>query len=205
MKYYIYISDAKVDMLLPQIPHEVKKKVATEFGFDLKILTAKRTVERKGEDDRISRLETVLQFIRQYGNCGTIDNPDEYIDDSEDMWFGNYDLADVAYFTGKRAETVFGLCGSGRHLLGADPNRSPWPNMTHLLGVFSWLSDQNPTHDGNGINAIPVLAELASRSHFPRQRLEFLAKRLVFNPHYSYGDVPIQVLLASPLYVSMMD
>ena len=24
MKYYLYISDAKVDMLLPQIPHELK-------------------------------------------------------------------------------------------------------------------------------------------------------------------------------------
>src|SRR5260370_38180925 len=30
-KYYIYISDAKIDMLLPQVPHDLKKKVATEF------------------------------------------------------------------------------------------------------------------------------------------------------------------------------
>ncbi len=30
-KYYIYISDAKMDMLLPQVPHGLKKKVATEF------------------------------------------------------------------------------------------------------------------------------------------------------------------------------
>jgi len=35
MKYYTYISDSKIDMLLPQIPHEVKKKMATKFGFDL--------------------------------------------------------------------------------------------------------------------------------------------------------------------------
>jgi hypothetical protein len=37
MKFYLYISDAKIDMLLPQIAHEAKKKIATEFGFDLKI------------------------------------------------------------------------------------------------------------------------------------------------------------------------
>src|ERR1022692_4308702 len=32
VKYYLYISDAKVDMLLSQIPHEPKKKIALEFG-----------------------------------------------------------------------------------------------------------------------------------------------------------------------------
>ena len=38
MKYYIYISDAKVNMLLAQIPHNIKKKVATEFKIDLKVI-----------------------------------------------------------------------------------------------------------------------------------------------------------------------
>jgi hypothetical protein len=40
MRYYIYISDAKVDMLLSQIPHEQRNKIATELKLDFK--TAKR-------------------------------------------------------------------------------------------------------------------------------------------------------------------
>jgi len=40
MKYYIYISDAKVDMLFPRVPHHITKKVALEFKMDLKLLSA---------------------------------------------------------------------------------------------------------------------------------------------------------------------
>jgi len=38
MKFYLYVSDAKVDMLFSQVPHELKKKVATEWKIDLKLL-----------------------------------------------------------------------------------------------------------------------------------------------------------------------
>ena len=37
MKYYLYIPDAKIDMLDPQVPHPAKEKFARQFGFDLKI------------------------------------------------------------------------------------------------------------------------------------------------------------------------
>ncbi len=82
MKYYVYISDAKVDMLLPQITQEQKKKLATEFKIDLKILSASRKTETEMDDNRITKLEAVCEFIRQYGNLGTVDAPDEYIEDS---------------------------------------------------------------------------------------------------------------------------
>jgi hypothetical protein len=47
MKYYVYISDAKIDMLLPQVPHEVKKKMASEFGFDFKLLKGSKRQKLK--------------------------------------------------------------------------------------------------------------------------------------------------------------
>ncbi|MBA7613240.1 hypothetical protein ES703_20485 [subsurface metagenome] len=36
---YIYISDTKIDMLLPQISYKTKKKIANELKIDFKILT----------------------------------------------------------------------------------------------------------------------------------------------------------------------
>ncbi|HLH02645.1 MAG TPA: hypothetical protein VKX25_07740 [Bryobacteraceae bacterium] len=57
MRYYIYISDAKIDMLWPQVPHAVKKKVANEFKIDLKAFSASRKVETEAEDSRIARPE----------------------------------------------------------------------------------------------------------------------------------------------------
>jgi hypothetical protein len=80
MKYYIYISDAKVDMLFPQVPHDIKRKVSTKFGFDFKVVSASRQTEAETDESRISRLETVVEFIREFGNLGTVEQPDEYVE-----------------------------------------------------------------------------------------------------------------------------
>jgi hypothetical protein len=183
----------------------VVQKSSTEYGFDFKVLKGKRKSEWATDENRINRLETVLCFIRKYGRVGTVDEPDDYIDDTESMWFGNYTPGDIAYFTGKTEKTIFGLSGSGKHLVGADPNKSPWSNGTNLLDVFGWLSEQNPNHDKNGMSAIPVLAHLAAHSKRPQQRLEFLAKRLLQGPYAKENNSQTQLLLATPLYVAMMD
>ncbi len=87
MKYYIYISDTKVDMLFPQVPHDIKKTVATKFGLDIKLFSASRKTETESEENRITRLEAVLEFIREYGNLGSTDDPDDYFEDVLPMRF----------------------------------------------------------------------------------------------------------------------
>jgi hypothetical protein len=89
--------------------------------------------------------------------------------------------------------------------MGGDPNKSRWPNRTSLLNIFAWLSEQNPSHDGDGMTAIPALEDIAANSKRPKQTLEFLAKRLVYEPHFKWKDKVVQVLLATPLYVAMTD
>ena len=76
LKYYLYISDAKVDMLLPQVPLDIKKRIATKFNLDLKSLTSS---EVHSPADRIARLEAVVSFVQKVGNIGTVDRPDEYL------------------------------------------------------------------------------------------------------------------------------
>jgi hypothetical protein len=205
MKYYIYISDAKVDMLFPQVPHDIKKKIATEWKMDLKLLSASRRVETEGEDNRIARLETVVDFIREYGNLGSIDEPGEYIYDEQSAWVGIYTLSDVAYFSGKTEKTIFGLSGTGKHLVGADPNKSPWPNLTSLINIFDWLSEQNPTRDPDGMKMISVLVGVAEHMRRPRQRIEFMAKRLLEQEYSDEVAPQTRLLLATPLYVAMAD
>ena len=123
MKYYIYISDTKVDMLLSQIPHEAKKKIATELKFDLKVLSASRKSETDQEDNRFTRLEAVVTFIREYGNIGTVDEPDEYIDDVLPMRWGPYgnliEQTPLVYFGGLTERTIVGLGGSMKHVIGS--------------------------------------------------------------------------------------
>jgi hypothetical protein len=239
MKFFVYISDSKVDMLLPQIPHEVKKRVATEFGIDLKILAVKRTATTEPDDSRIKRLEAVLTYIQKFGNVGTVDEPDEYFCDTMCMRWGPYGWWRVngesngprpIYFGGSTDKTVFGMGGSARHVIGeigGAHGRDGEPIHSHSATPFLldyFLRDQftsgelsrteydrflkghgdvriagEQNRPGLGLDAIEVATE-AMRG--PRQRLEFLAKRLLFRVGVETARM---VLLGSPLYVALAD
>jgi hypothetical protein len=77
MKYFVFVSDAKVDMLLPQIPQKLKSKLTAEIGVNIGVLTAGLKSERDvGEKpDRISRLNAVIKFLRKTEDVGSIDEP----------------------------------------------------------------------------------------------------------------------------------
>lgn len=134
MKYYVYVSDAKVDMLLPQIPQTLKKKIATEFKIDLKILGASRRTEVEEADNRFTRLEAVCNYIREYGNVGSVDEPDEYVSGSLVMRWGpiavnpaSPEESVVVYFAGETESTVVGLGGSMKHVIGSSAPLTPRP------------------------------------------------------------------------------
>jgi len=147
MKYYIYISDAKVDMLFPQVPHDIKKKVATEIGIDIKLLTAKRKVESETEENRISRLETVLSFIREYSNVGSVDEPDEYFGGSMPLRFlYPVEVWSGIYLSGHTEKTMLGLSGSLKHMLGFGfpiPNDAMLPS--NAVWILHWLKKLDVT------------------------------------------------------------
>lgn len=231
MKYYLYISDAKVDMLLPQIPHDVKRKVATELGFDLKILKVSRTSETESDESRISRLETVVEYVRKYGKVGTIDEPDDFIDDTQMMWSGPDSMKALAYFAGRTDKTVFGFAGSAANLIGSTPGEEVWPRGSALNSIREWLigweSFKRPQKAdpesqavwifGSDANVFHMVCALAAHGNDPgeesgdpvpaQQPLEIFAKRLLFNPRYDsyWQQQELQVLLGTPLYVAMTD
>lgn len=235
MKYYIYISDAKVDMLLPQIPHEIKKRIATEFKFDLKVLSTSRKTEIESEDNRITRLEAVIEFIRQYGNIGSVDQPDDYIEEALPMRWGPLINTGVShacgvhvekefqmvYFGGETEQTIVGLGGSAKHVLGntGSSNTSSYSLTPYLilyiareLGLRqeeSKMSVYNPdvavrTECLSDSDSWPLDAvKLATRQmEGPKQQLEFVAKRLLSG---EASNSKQKVLLATPLYVAMAE
>lgn len=230
MKYYLYISDAKVDMLLPQIPHDAKRKVATELGFDLKILKVSRKTEEDSDENRISRLETVVEYIRKYGKVGTVDEPDDFIDDTQMMWSGPDGSQTLAYFAGRTDKTVFGFAGSAHHLIGSNPGEEIWPGGSALNSITRWLMGNEDTKwqpkveeenlswkFGSNASVFHMVCALAAHSNDPdeenrnpvpaQQSLEIFAKRLLFNPQYDsyWQKQKLQVLLGTPLYIAMTD
>ena len=211
VKFYLYISDAKVDMLLPQIPHETKKKIATEFGFDFKIFKAGRKSEEDTEDNRITRLEAVVAFLREYGNLGSIDKPDDFIEGSALMAMQSD--REIVLFTSVGERTVVCLGGSSRHLLGNPPIADGSRMTSMACGIYQWLEehekDPDALHGFSPTWSIAWLAEKSVKDHIiPKQHVEFVAKRLLFEPNSEAEDAegsnsPSHILLATPLYVAM--
>jgi hypothetical protein len=222
MKYYIYISDAKVDMLYPQVPHEIKKKVALEFKMDLKVLSASRKTETESEDNRIARLETVVNFIREYGNLGTVDEPDEYVADILEMRWGPYgggmtgsnDPAPVVYFGGETSYTVVGMGGSVRHLIGNSGASFPHSHSATpcLVEYLHKVLESNPTTSKSLSEAeiarvmgqavftpLEAVALATPQMTGPSQKVEFVAKRLASERGEFGSGQRIESFLSSPL------
>ena len=63
MKYYLYISDTKVDMLYPQIPKPILKRIASSLSIDLKLLGAEVNIGVKGnlsDETRYAKVQIVV-------------------------------------------------------------------------------------------------------------------------------------------------
>jgi hypothetical protein len=234
MKYYLYISDAKIDMLYPQVPHPVKEKVSTKFGFDLKILQASRTTEAPSDENRISRLEIVAEFIRESGNLGTVDKPDEYVGATMSMNLLAVPSARplFMYFGGIEKSVgshQVGLWGSMKHFIGTgDPDRGQYQSSS-LAPAEMWdiIRERDPEfnpaspEEAKRFGFLNEIATTVGRIH-PQpwwqsmrdanhgisyagvQRMEFLAKRLMVHEEGS-GPARETYLLATPLYIALAD
>ncbi len=208
MKYYTYISDAKVDMLFPQVPHDVKKKVATEFGIDLKFLSAKRKAEAEPEENRITRLEVVAEFIRNSGKVGSVDAPNEYISDTLQLRTAR--IEEFLYLTGRTEKTSFGMGGSLQHVIGSAAKSELPQSVAGVMfnSLRNFLNEESPETQASRTFLDIFMAVADSHNKWiqgPTENLEFLAKRLWYESWTSTRSQELRALLATPLYVAKAD
>lgn len=208
-RYYVFISDSKVDMLLPQIDPGRSRagKRTTELKVNLSVLSAKVTSDSSGGGDRIARLERVVRYLADFGDLGTVDEPGQFFAGIMPMRWGPFLETSLVYFAGEQDDVVVGLGGSGKHVLGAPAesekgspggSNTPWllkglaadPEISELLGV-------GQDSDDNVLRAVTFAgAEMPG----PEQNVEFIAKRLL------HGRVDGKsVILGSPLYAAVAD
>lgn len=187
-----------------EIPDETKKRVSYELGFDIKVLKTSRKTESESEENRVSRLETVIAFIQEFGKVGSVDQPDDYVYDTQPMWFGPSGQHPVVYFTGMTKQTTFALVGSLRHLIGEDPKRPEWPSFSQLSRILVWINHGQGSTESI-VRAVRDLAEVGAENKMPKQQLEFFAKRLFVAPYSDDKGAAAVALIATPLYVAMTD
>jgi hypothetical protein len=220
MRYYSYISDAKVDMLLPSVPGAVRKNVALRVGFDVKILSACLSSEHTTLDDRVARLLVVEDFIRSHEDVGEPGESKSWMAGAADATL--VDLGKGAImFVIIRDDGVVGLGGSTSHLIGGsqakDASNIPPSFLPTLADLLAWTSERPPPNflarsekewifdltkpvtEGfhAWVSTMEWFAQHRQAIGIP-QRISFLAKRLV-----SQREPNDRVYtLATPLFVA---
>lgn len=211
-RYYVYISDAKVDMMLSQIDPGFGRRITTEAGAGLKLFSARRTVQAP-EPDHIARLERVLRHLEEEGRVGDVDEPGPFFRGRLPMRWGPLPGggASTVYFAGRTARTILGLGGSGGHVLGpaAPPPAQFAPSSLPALlaGLGAALAGETgelPADDEH-LGWVHTAGRLLRG---PLQEVEFVARRLLAGPS-PYPEIDgrpdLRVLLGSPLYVALAD
>lgn len=234
-RYYLYISDSKVEMLLAQIDPGSTRRRTAELSLGLRGLGAKRTVESTG-GEREERLERVERYLRDHGDLGTLDEPGQFFWGLLPMQWGHVVTgagASAVYFAGRDERTIVGLGGSVGHVLGAA--EQPGQNVLSpslLPGLLDALDADENTGENDGENvrentgenavdrpaaadpdaadrsALSAVHRANSRLRGPTQNVEFIAKRLLSGPS-PYPELDgrpgMTVLLGSPLYIAQVD
>jgi hypothetical protein len=154
IRYYLYISDTKVDMLLPQIDPALLRRRTSGWGGDGKVIQWRR--EEVRERERIAALERVVRHLQDHGDVGAVDEPGQFFWGILPMrWdlMRNSAGGGMVYFGGRTGRTVVGLGGSPRHLLQPAVDRSEelvpaslTPAMLAFLRAFAeaWEPGDGP-------------------------------------------------------------
>jgi hypothetical protein len=213
VKYYLYVSDTKLDMLFAQIPSGVRDNLVKEFKFDLKVV-AVSVRENPSDETRYSKLKVVTEFLESEG-VGGIDDPAAYFKGELEMEWRPFDHligSDVVYLAGETETTFVGLGGSAKHVIGAKAREEPgWPPSiaARLIPLLMdvGVDEEDDLEDrktGGWEYAVAWLARDA-RQGLTRQNVEFLARRLAYQPPGLADLENKAVLLGSPLYVATAD
>lgn len=223
MRYYLYISDSKVDMLFAQIPSKLRDKIAFELRVDIKVVSVSLK-DRPNDETRYSKLEVVEKYIGDNLTVGSVDEPEEFFTGLLPVrWRPGENLV---YFTGTTKRTFLGLGGSSHHVLGSAPTpesgvrlASVLPYMRSVIqkdvdeSLKGMLSPQLEGRD-NYLGAFLKLSEILESMTMPEQRVRFLAKRLLDEPfpinYRSTSGKPVdsnlkRVLIGSPIYVALAE
>ncbi|UOB58132.1 hypothetical protein MRS60_28575 [Burkholderia pyrrocinia] len=221
-KYFLYISDTKVDMLYAQIPRAFLDGVSRELKVDLK-LPSVSLKQSEYPDTRFSKLDVVCRYIDKHFDVGEIDSPAAYFRGRTTVRWGPYGSDDrLVYFCDATSNTIFGLGGSGQYVTGAKSTSEihSYSATPYLHAVLcdelklargEDLELQGMSKEQMKLSALDATYLAAQLFDGPEQEVEFLAKKLLFAPGQarSADEWPNRegkgVLLGSPLYVALVD
>ncbi|MFL5665304.1 MAG: DUF7019 family protein [Ktedonobacteraceae bacterium] len=196
------------------------KRIASDLSINLKLLEAEVNIGAKGstsDETRYAKVKIVSEYIEKHLDVGSIDAPSTYFKGTLLMQYVFLEEDEVVYFGSVTPQTVVGLGGSLKHVIGstrAENNRQPNSTLYALLRVFQSVSDSNFSFETTNPQNIERVKDTGLRliervtmhiTHRQKigQQLEFLAKTLIQGPlpHYHHP----YVVLGTPIYVAIND
>ncbi len=215
IKYFVYISDSKIEMLYEQIPWEGRKNLSYELGVDFGMIKA-RFSNVQNPVAQATKIKMIEKYISR--RTGTVGSSRSYFRGEMEMIWGPYYQSDeefenFVYFGGEFLGTQVGLGGTKTNCLGISQNKgeqiTSFSLSSYLLSALARgkeFPDPKRIHSkGYTLRDVqtPALKAvvLANKSlAYPKQRMKFLAKRFLL------GSVDARpVLIGSPIYVALAD
>src|SRR5215813_11645658 len=189
MQFYIYVSDAKVDMLLAQIPPRRLKRLAAEVTVDLKLLSV-RVSTRDAPETRWSRAEVVTRYLYDKGMIGELRGNRQFfaVQDLPMRWgvVGGWN-GQVVFFASQDEQCRLFLTGAPHHVIGTAPGvvvdvhnslcswQQPLDAAAHVFGT--WERDGSIDADyPTGVAS--TFGDSLLTNYSQRERLALVARRI---------------------------
>jgi hypothetical protein len=203
LRYFVYISDLKVQMLLDQISEPVRRSIAAELKLDFKLVSltlsspAVDTTTR--QRSRIEKLAVVEQHIRRYEQVGDLTARHGWLAGEADLDWKPLEDGETVLFTGHAKELLIGLGGSVSHLIGRPT--SEMQVGSHPPTIRAAVLDGSAAGSADfGRNLQAAARALYSLP----QPVRFLARAISRQP-LPDGSAQDEYLLATPLFVEAVN
>lgn len=207
LRYYLYISQSKLDVLVPQLPEPRLRALTADIRVNMGVVAASvKTSDKAASPELSARAKILTNYLEsQQGWVGTLAEPGRYLRDIASLRHGvleNY-AANLAVFVGLVNGLKLALIGSPASLIGAaaqaDANHSVDYYLLRFLGEAAEslpAEEDLNEHERQFFEHAIDRALTVGLSLPTSQRVEFLAKPLF----HAEG-----VLVATPIWVAFAD
>jgi hypothetical protein len=207
LRYYVYISQSKLDILIPQLPESHLRTLTADIKINMGVVAAGITKSATAASPELSAKAGVLtDYIeKQQGWVGNLADPRRYVRDTASLRHGvmqDY-AAELAVFVGVINGLKLALIGSPASLIGAAADAEANHSVDYYLLSFlsnvaeSLPSENDLSHDDRRYFNRAIDSALTVGLSLPSsRRLEFLAKPLFRSD---------EVLVATPIWVALAD
>lgn len=207
MRYYLYVSGSKLDMLYGQIPPKLLKRLAVEAKVDLKILSV-AVQSPRADTNAYDRLDIVEAYLEREFDVSWMTEARPWFRGDLGLRIAGYGTPDrPTFMTGREGDTVIALIGSAHHLIGQRTAVDTIQAAGSSLPSLFRLVDESQGGRAPAVRQAPLrqVLDLSASLTVPPVYCEFLARRLLHGTVTEEDGRELQIVVGTPLYVAMAD